>query len=174
MNGFLSKEVVNAGSFAQFFNRTDFRTSASHDIGTEDGMGRPFDVICGDLLDEFWNVNTGGTAFRAWRIITEQTAVGFDQRRLLRFKRRMNITEILSVFFSGQFIVRYSHDSNYEFGLTIPIAIGRMRNLTALRSEFNKFAVGFGTTIAVELPCIPNFIDHIKIKFSHEQFILVL
>ncbi len=60
-------------------------------------MCRTFNIIRCDLLDEFWHINAGGATFHAGRIITKQTTVGFYQGSIGRFKRRMNIAEVLFV-----------------------------------------------------------------------------
>jgi hypothetical protein len=61
-------------------------------------MGGALPIVRSDLLDEFWYVDARRTAFRTGSVITEKTAVRIDQRRILRFERRMDIAEVLRIF----------------------------------------------------------------------------
>jgi hypothetical protein len=56
-------------------------------------------IFCGDLFDEFWNIDTGWTLLYTRSIITKQATVGFHKGRFLFIKRRMYIAEVLLVFF---------------------------------------------------------------------------
>jgi hypothetical protein len=63
-------------------------------------MRRSFDIIGCDLLDEFRNVDAGGTLLDAGCIVTKQATVGFHKSSFLFIKGRMNIAEVDLIFFS--------------------------------------------------------------------------
>ena len=60
-------------------------------------MRSAFDIIGRNLFDEFWNIDSGGAAFGARRIITKNAAVSFHQGSLFIFKRGVDIAEVLCV-----------------------------------------------------------------------------
>ena len=70
-------------------------------------MGRAFDIVCGYLLDELWNVDARWAGFCTRCIIAEQATVGFYQSCILCFKWRMDVGEVLLVLFWSKAIICY-------------------------------------------------------------------
>ena len=68
----------HAGSLAEFFDWADSSASASQKVALEDHAGGASGVFAGDFFDESWNVDVRRTGVRAWRVVAEQAAVGFD------------------------------------------------------------------------------------------------
>src|SRR5258708_828060 len=56
-------EIIDTGTFTEFFYRTYPGAATTHDIRLEDGMGRTFEIIGTDLFDKLRHIDARGTAF---------------------------------------------------------------------------------------------------------------
>jgi hypothetical protein len=64
-------------------------------------MSRAFHIVCGDLFDKLRDIDASRATFSTGRVVAEQAAVRFHQRRFFGFERRMDITEIFGVLLLG-------------------------------------------------------------------------
>ena len=88
------RRFAHARFLAERFGRADAGAHAAHDVGIENGLGRPGSIAGGDLADEERNVDRGRAGLLAGRVEAEIAALGFDLR-LVEGQRRVQVGEIV-------------------------------------------------------------------------------
>ena len=84
----------DAGSLAQLFDGTHTGAGRRHQVGLQDGHGRPGYVIGRDLADECRHVDVCRTSLNAGRVKTVQAAVRLEPR-LAHAQRGFELAETL-------------------------------------------------------------------------------
>jgi hypothetical protein len=67
----------DAGAFAKDIYGTGAGAAGTEDVGFKDGFGRAFEVIGGDLLDEFWDVDVRRASLHAGCVEAVQATMSF-------------------------------------------------------------------------------------------------
>lgn len=78
----------DASAFAKFLNGADAGAGGAEEIGFEDGAGRAFEIVGGDFLDEFGDVDVSGAGVGAGRVVAHEAAGGLDEGFLGREGRQ--------------------------------------------------------------------------------------
>jgi hypothetical protein len=76
-DGLLVVAMHDAGAFAKDIYGTGAGAAGTEDVRFKDGFGRTFEVIRGDLLDEFWDVDVRWAGLHAGSVEAVKTAMSF-------------------------------------------------------------------------------------------------